>query len=95
MNALTATQANAKAMSAKSLNARVGMIAGYSTQMQAAIAMPANTPQQIAARNEAITAARAVTLSNAANRAVTPQMVEQVDALLGLPRTNPKLGAIP
>ncbi|MDF3075428.1 MAG: hypothetical protein K0S54_3095, partial [Alphaproteobacteria bacterium] len=64
-------------------------------QMQAAIAMPAMTPMQIAARNEALTAARAVTLANAANRLVTPQTVKLVDQLLGLPPTNPRLGATP
>ena len=93
--ALNAAHANPQTLANAAPNSRTGMLATYSAQMRAAIVMPSFTPQQIAARNEAITAARAVTLSNAAYKSVTPQMVEQVDQLLGLPPTNPNLGARP
>jgi hypothetical protein len=60
--------------------------------MFAALAMPALTVEQRAARDAAIAAARAQELSLAANRTVSPAVVDRVDALLGLPPTDPTLG---
>jgi hypothetical protein len=63
--------------------------------MLAALAMPAATPAEIAARDAAIAAARQNQLAAAANKGLTPGVVAHVDALLGLPPTNPTLGVHP
>ncbi len=60
--------------------------------MLAALSMPSLTPAQRAERNAAIAEARAIELSIAANRPVSPAVVSRVDSLLGLPPTNPTLG---
>jgi hypothetical protein len=49
-------------------------------------------PAQVAARNAAITAARADVLGPAANKDLTPSVVSAVDKQLGLPATDPTLG---
>lgn len=74
---------------------RVGMIAAYDHAMVAALAMPTATPAQIATRNAAIAAARQNQLAAAANKGLTPAVVSRVDALLGLPPSNPTLGVAP
>jgi hypothetical protein len=59
--------------------------------MVAALAMPAATPAQIAARNAAIAAAR-TQLATASNKTLTPAVVARVDHMLDLPATDPTLG---
>jgi hypothetical protein len=54
--------------------------------------MPSATPAQVAARNIAISAARSTQLAAAANKALTPAVVAQVDKNLGLPAVDPTLG---
>jgi hypothetical protein len=54
--------------------------------------MPTATPAQVAARNAAISAARADLLGPAGNKDLTPSVVSAVDKQLGLPATDPTLG---
>ena len=70
----------------------VGQIAAYQSAMVAALAMPATTPAQVAARNAAIAAARADILAPAANKGLTPGVVSAVDKQIGLPPSDPTLG---
>ena len=56
-----------------------------------ALAMPDRTPAQQAARNRAITGAR-IQLTVATHRRLNPAAVSRVDALLGLPASDPTLG---
>lgn len=60
--------------------------------MLEALAMPARTPAEIAARQAAIAAARAQELAEAANRPLSSEVVDRVDQLLGLPPADPTLG---
>jgi hypothetical protein len=60
--------------------------------MAIALAMPANTPAEIEARNAAIAQARETQLATAANKGLTPAVVARTDQLLGLPPSNPNLG---
>lgn len=62
--------------------------------MLGALAMPAGTRAEIAARNAAIAAARSQELKDAANKPLSPSVVAQVDQLLGLPPTNPAIGVV-
>lgn len=62
--------------------------------MLAALAMPTSTRAEIAARNAAIATARSQELDDAANKPLSPSVVAQVDALLGLPPTNPAIGVV-
>jgi hypothetical protein len=73
-------------------NSQVGMIGAYHSAMVAALAMPTTTPAQVAARNAAISAARADLLAPAANKGLTPAAVSAVDKQTGLPATDPTLG---
>lgn len=87
LGALNAAHASLTARANAAPNSRVGMIATYERAMLAALTLPAVTPQEITARNEAIAAALA-TLDAAANRSpVTTEVVAAVNALLGLPAT--------
>jgi hypothetical protein len=54
--------------------------------------MPANTPDQIQARNATIAQARETQLAPAANKGLTPAAVAQVDRLLRLPPSDPNPG---
>lgn len=76
-------------------NSQVGQIAAYHGAMVSALAMPATTPDQVAARNAAIAAARADLLAPAANKGLTPATVSAVDKMIGLPDSDPSLGVTP
>jgi hypothetical protein len=73
-------------------NSQVGQIGAYHNAMVGALAMPATTPAQAAARNSAIASARSDQLAPAANKGLTPSSVAAVDRQIGLPATNPTLG---
>ena len=83
---LNAAHASATARAHASPSSMVGKIAAYEAMMKDALAMPATSPAEIAARTAAIATARGY-LSTISNKAVTPAVVSQVDALLGLPAT--------
>jgi hypothetical protein len=89
--ALNAAHASPAALANAAPGSRVGQIAVYDRAMVAALAMPAETPAQIAARNAAIASAR-TQLSTVTNKELTPAVIAKVDATLGLPATNPSLG---
>ena len=95
LGALNAAHASPKALAHAAPTSRVGLIAAYDRAMLAALAMPTATPAEIAARNAAIAAARQNQLAAAANKGLTPAVVSRVDALLGLPPSNPALGVAP
>jgi hypothetical protein len=76
-------------------NSMVGMIGAYHSAMVTALAMPAATPAQLAARNAAIAAARTDLLAPAANKSLTPSVVSAVDKQIGLPASDPTLGVSP
>jgi hypothetical protein len=59
--------------------------------MIAALAMPALTPTQIAARRAAIAAAR-TTLAISTNKGLTAPVASRLDTMLGLPASDPTLG---
>ncbi len=63
--------------------------------MQTALALPDATPAEIAARDQAIASARSIELAAAANHPLSPPVVARVDALLGLPPSDPALGVPP
>jgi len=75
------------------LAAHVKAIASYDDSMRAALMMPDFTPPQLAARNDAIAGARS-RLGSASRRRLTPDAVQRIDALLGLPKIDPALGVI-
>jgi|GEM_PF-3261047 len=60
--------------------------------MLEALAMPARTPAEIAAREAAIAAARAWGPAEARGLPSDGEVVERVDRLLGLPPADPTLG---
>lgn len=60
--------------------------------MLEALAMPARTPAEIAAREAAIAAAHARELAEARGLPSGSGVVERVDRLLGLPPADPTLG---
>lgn len=95
LGALNAAHASPTVLAHAAPKSRVGMIAAYDGGMLEALAMPAATPAQIAARNAAIAAARQDQLAAAANKGLTPAVVSHVDVLLGLPPSNPALGVTP
>ena len=95
LGALNAAHASPTALAHTAPTSRVGQIAAYDRAMLAALAMPTATPAEIAARNAAIAAARQNQLAAAANKGLTPAVVSRVDALLGLPPSNPALGVAP
>jgi hypothetical protein len=88
---LNAAHASPTALSHAAPGSRVGQIAAYDNAMLTALAMPAATPAQIAARNAAIAAAR-TQLASASNKILTPVVVARVDNMLGLAATDPTLG---
>lgn len=92
--ALNAAHANPSALAHAAPGSRPGQLATYDHAMLSALSMPAATPSQIFARNAAIAAAR-MQLAATANKALTAPVVAHVDELLGLPATNPYLGATP
>jgi hypothetical protein len=94
LGALNAAHASPAALAHASPHSQVGRIAAYRSNMLAALAMPANTPQEVMARDTAIAQARASMLAPAANKSLTPAVVAQVDHLLGLPPSDPTLGVV-
>lgn len=66
------------------------MVASYESAMSRALAMPAATPAQRAARSGAIAQARSG-LAAAANKPVSAPVAHQVDRLLGLPGLSPNM----
>ncbi len=90
---LNAAHAAPEALAHASPRSMVGKIATYDRAMLTALSMPAQTPEQIALREQAITDAR-VTLAEETGRTLSPPVVGRVDRLLGLPPVNPTLGAI-
>lgn len=92
LEALNAAHASPTALAHAAPTSRVGLIAAYDRAMLAALPMPTATLAEIAARNAAIAAARQNQLAAAANKGLTPSAVAHVDALIGLPPTNPTLG---
>ncbi len=89
---LNAAHAAPEALAHASPRSMVGKIATYDRAMLAALSMPAQTPQQMALREQAITSAR-VTLAEDTGRTLTPAVVSRVDHLLGLPG-YPMLGTV-
>jgi len=75
------------------LAAHVKAIASYDDSMRAALMMPDFTPPQLAARNDAIAGARS-RLGSSSRRRLTPDAVQRIDALLGLPKIDPALGVL-
>ncbi|WP_137124200.1 hypothetical protein [Roseomonas sp. HF4] len=57
-----------------------------------ALAMPTETPQQVALRERAIADARTAALTAARSRPVSEDIATRVDRLLGLPAVDPTLG---
>jgi len=88
---LNAAHASPTALSHAAPGSRVGQIAAYDKAMVAALAMPAATSVQTAARNAAIAAAR-TQLASASNKTLTPAVVARIDHMLDLPATDPTLG---
>jgi hypothetical protein len=70
---------------------RIQQMTAYDRAMLHALGMPDRTPAQRAARNRAIAAAR-IQLAAATNRHLNPAAVSRIDALLGLPASDPTLG---
>jgi hypothetical protein len=70
---------------------RLRQMADYDQTMLSALGLPDGTPDQHAARNNAIADAR-LQLATATDRQLNPLAVEQIDAALGLPATDPLLG---
>jgi hypothetical protein len=70
---------------------RVQQMAVYDRAMLRALAMPDLTPEQRTARNHAITSAR-IRLAAATSRRLNPAAITPIDALLGLPASDPALG---
>ena len=66
------------------------MIASYESAMARALAMPAATPTQRAARTDAIAQARAG-LAATSNKPLSAPAVQRVDQLLGLPGVSPNI----
>jgi hypothetical protein len=92
LGALNAAHASPTARANAAPESQVGLIAAYEQAMLAALALPAETPEQVAARDAAIAAARAGQLDAAANKPLSPEVVARVDSLLGLPPSDPALG---
>jgi hypothetical protein len=70
---------------------RIQQMAAYDRAMLRALAMPDHTPTQRAERNRAIAGAR-IQLAGATSRHLNPDAITRIDALLGLPASNPTLG---
>jgi hypothetical protein len=70
---------------------RIQQMAAYDRAMLHALAMPDRTPAQRAARNRAIAGAR-IQLAVATSRRLNPAAIGRIDALLGLPASDPTLG---
>lgn len=92
--ALNAAHASPNALAHAAPGSRVGQIATYDRLMRSALAMPANTQAEIAARNAAIGAAR-TQLSTATNKTLTGPVISQVDRRLGLPAVSPSIDFTP
>jgi hypothetical protein len=92
LGALDAAHASPAAQAHAAPHSRVARITAYYHSMLVALAMPAITPQQVVARDDAIATARSTELAPAANKSLSPAVVAKVDSLLGLPPSNPSLG---
>lgn len=91
--ALNASHASPTALAHAATGSRVGQIATYDRAMLAALALPALTPDQVAARNAAIAAARSQ-LAASSNKTLTPGVVAVVGTRLGLPPSDPSIGTL-
>jgi hypothetical protein len=89
--ALNATMAVPRPPAHPGLDARMQQMAAYDRAMLHALAMPDRTRAQRTARNVAIAWAR-IQLAAATNRRLNPAAVSRIDALLGLPASDPTLG---
>jgi hypothetical protein len=70
---------------------RIRHMATFDRMMLEALQMSAATPAQRAARNRAIASAR-IELAASTNRRLNPTAVRRIDAVLGLPASDPQLG---
>jgi hypothetical protein len=70
---------------------RIQQMAAYDRAMLHALTMPGHTRAQRTARNRAIAGAR-IQLAVATSRCLNPAPVSRIDALLGLPASDPTLG---
>ena len=93
LGALNAAHANSGALVNAAPQSKVGKIAAYDNAMLTALALPDATPAESAYRDQQIAAARATYLAAAANKPLDPAVVAKVDNMLGLPASNPALGA--
>jgi hypothetical protein len=89
--ALNATYAVPHRSSHPAVDARIRQMAVYDHMMLSALGMPTDTAEQREARDRAITDAR-IQLAAATNRRLNSAAVSRIDALLGLPATDPQLG---
>jgi hypothetical protein len=89
--ALNATMAVPRPPAQPGLDARIQQMAAYDRAMLHALAMLDRTPTQRAARNVAIAWAR-IQLGVVTNRRLNPAAITRIDALLGLPASDPTLG---
>jgi hypothetical protein len=89
--ALNATMAAPRPPAQAGPDLRIQQMATYDRAMLRALAMPDRTPAHQAARNRAIAGAR-IQLAVATHRRLNPAAITRVDALLGLPPSDPTLG---
>jgi hypothetical protein len=90
--ALNATMAVPRPPARPAFDARIQQMTGYDRAMLRALAMPDRTLTQQAMRNRAIADAR-IRLAVTTNRRLNPAAISRIDALLGLPASDPALGA--
>jgi hypothetical protein len=89
--ALNATYAVPRPPARLTLNERTQQMAAYDHMMLDALRMPITTPAQRVARDRAISTAR-IHLAAVTNRRLNTTAISRIDALLGLPATDPRLG---
>jgi|SRR5215472_1833264 hypothetical protein len=73
------------------IDTRIQQMAIYDLTMRNALQMPTDTPEQRGVQDRAIADAR-IQLSAATHRRLNPVAVSRIDAVLGLPATDPQLG---
>jgi hypothetical protein len=89
--ALNATMALPRPPAQPGFDARIQQMAAYDRAMLDALARPDRTGVQRTARDLAVAWAR-IQLAVATNRRLNPAAVSRIDALLGLPPSDPTLG---
>lgn len=94
LGALNAAHANSEALANAAPQSEVGKIAAYDKAMLVALALPTETPTELAYRDQQITSVRATYLAAAANKPLSPTVVAKVDNILGLPASDPALGVV-